>query len=320
MFFFVIGILAIAGALIASRLSWTDRGTTTQVPGVFVIAGIGIGVLCLFGSVIRIVPANAVGIPVTFGSVGGEMNSGLQITTPFTQIRTFSTRLQELTLGDKDNGEREDAIEVRGSDGYVMRVGVTVRYKVKQESAVPLFRRVGSMDGIRDRIVRPEVNEAVRVVFANYTAEDGYSIKRTEVSADINDLIRQRLEAYGLELDAVLVRNVDPDSTLKEAIAARSAARERSLQAKLEQEKQVTEAETRKQVAQRDAEAIVTKAEGEAQVRIIDGQARKQSITDITGSLTAVYVDYVRAQALSSANTIYVPTDSTIMIAGATTK
>jgi len=302
------------------QVSWQGDGrnygekVSHKLPLSATFAGLAVSFLFLALSVVRIVPANAIGIPVTFGSVGGEMSSGLKITTPFTKIRTFSTRLQELTLQDKDSGEREDAIAVRGSDGYEMRVGVTVRYKVKSESAVALFRRVGSMDGIRDRIVKPEVNEAIRIVFATYTAEDGYSLKRTEVSELANQTIRDRLAPYGLELDAVLIRNVDPDATLKTAIAERSAARERSLQAKLEQEKQVTEAETRKQVAERDASAAVTKADGEARAKVIGAEAEANSNKLVAASLSTVLNDYIRAQALGKANTIYVPADSTLLI------
>lgn len=266
---------------------------------------------------VRIVPANSVGIPVTFGSIGTQMGSGLKIVNPFTEIKTFSTRLQESTMIDdpfEGDRNRQDAIEVRGSDGYEMRVDVTVRYKVRQDSASELFRRVGSMDGIRDRIVRPEVREAIRVVFANYTSEEGYSVAREKVSADANRIIRERLTPYGLELDAVLIRNVNPDDTLKKAIADRSAARERSLQAELEQKRQITEAETRKQVAERDATAAVTKAEGEAKARVITAEAEAESNRKVAASVSAALSDYIRAQALSKAQTIYVPSDTTLFL------
>ena len=41
-----------------------------------------IGVIFGLISIIRIVPANSVGIPVTFGSIGESMNSGFKITSP----------------------------------------------------------------------------------------------------------------------------------------------------------------------------------------------------------------------------------------------
>lgn len=315
MIWFGIAIVALLVSIVViANRSYREDGVEQKIPIFLPVIGFFIAFTFFIFSVVRVVPANSVGIPVTFGSVGGELSPGLKIVSPFTSIRTFSTRLQELSMQDKDNGEAGDAITVRGSDGYEMRVAVTVRYKVLQESAVPLFRRVGSMDGIRDRIVKPEVSEAIRIVFADYTAEDGYSLKRTEVSADANEIIRARLAPYGLELDAVLIRNVDPNQNLKTAIDERSAARERALQAKLEQEKQVTEAETRKQVAERDAAAAITAADGQAKARVIGATAEADANKLITASLSVLLNDYIRAQALSSAETIYIPSDSSLLI------
>jgi regulator of protease activity HflC (stomatin/prohibitin superfamily) len=313
----VIAAIMIIGALFIAFVGIPREGKPAVKPwGLVGLFGL-LAPVFVFLACIRIVPANSVGIPVTFGSIGTQMGSGLKIVNPFTDIKTFSTRLQESTMIDNPSeGDRfsADAIEVRGNDGYEMRVDVTVRYKVRQESASELFRRVGSMDGIRDRIVRPEVREAIRIVFATYSAEEGYSVKREQISRESTALIKARLEPYGLDLDAVLVRNVNPDATLKQAIADRSAARERALQAELEQKRQITEAETRKQVAERDAISAVTKADGEAKARVITAEAEATSNLKVAASVSSVLNDYIRAQALSKATTIYVPADATLFL------
>ncbi|MGD9794091.1 MAG: prohibitin family protein, partial [Acidimicrobiia bacterium] len=188
-----------------------------------------LALLAWFGSTVRIVPANSVGVPTTFGAIGDRLEPGFHFTNPFTEVHTFSTRLQNsdmLAVVDEGDRNRDDSIEVRGSDGYQMNVDVTVRYSVESDSASALFKRVGSMDGIRDKIVRPEVREAVREVFGKYTSEDGYSTGRGEVSIDINADVKDRLARYGLLLDRVDIRNVNPEERLRTAIGDRASARE----------------------------------------------------------------------------------------------
>jgi len=285
----------------------------------FIVAGI-VGfffVACLLGASTKVVPANSVGIPTSFGSIGKPMKSGFHLTKPWTEVNNFSTRLQESSMLSSGEGEkgRQDSISVRGSDGYEMWVDVTIRYTIAGDTADQLFRRVGSMDGIKDRIVRPEVREGVRLVFANYTAEEGYSAKREDISKEFNALLKSRLAPYGVILDSAVIRSVDPDETLKKAISDRSAARERGLQAELEQKKQVTEAETRKQVAERDATALTTKTQGEADAQRIAAQGEADANAKVSASLTEAILRQLQIEALK-AGTVYVVPDGGNFILG----
>lgn len=290
---------------------WSDRVLK------FGIVGLGaLFVLFGFWSMVRIVPANSVGIPTTFGSIGQPMGSGFHFTAPWTKVHKFSTRIQESSMLSSGEGEkgRADSISVRGSDGYEMWVDVTIRYKIDENVADQLFRRVGSMDGIKDRLVRPEVRESVRIVFADHTAEEGYSIGRAQIANDFNDDLRTRLQKYGIDLDSAVIRSVDPEQSLSGAIADRSAARERTLQAKIEQEKQVTEAETRKQVAERDATAKVTAAQGDADARRIAAQGESDANAKVSASLTPQILQQDYIDALREAGAIYVPSTGEILL------
>lgn len=274
--------------------------------------GVVFGVLLLVFSSVRVVPANTVGIPTEFGSIGSPKGSGIHFVAPWTKISTFSIRVQETSMLDVlDEGDKKsaDAIEVRGSDGYSMRVDVTARYFVKPEAASDLFRLVGSMDGIRDRLVRPEVREAVRVQFAYYTAEEGYSTQRLAIRDAIEADVKARLARYGLQLDTVNVRNVAPDPVLAQAISDRAAARERALQAEITQRQQITEAETRRRVAETDAQS-----------QIIAAQAQSDSNKILNASLTAELLELKRIEALEKANTVYVPVDTSVIVGQQPTK
>lgn len=275
-------------------------------------AFIGFGVAFIGWSTIRVVPANHVGIPTEFGNIKAPLDSGIHFVSPWTDVNLFSTRMQESSmLGAADEGDKakDDSIEVRGSDGYKMNVDVTVRYFINQENASALFKLVGSEDGIRERLVRPEVREAVRLAFAGFTSEEGYTSQREAIRDAAQADLEKRLARYGLRLDSVAIRNVAPDAALGQAISDRAAARERALQAEIEQGRLVTEAETRRQVAEKDAEAKLIAANAEAQANDI-----------VAASLTDAVLEAKRIEALRDANTVYVPYDSTVLVGGTVTK
>ena len=121
--------------------------------------------------------------------------------------------------------------------------------------------------------------------------------------------MRKRLEPYGLDLDLDLdqvnIRNVNPEESLRKAIGDRAAARERANQAQIEQQKQVTEAETRRQVAERDAQA-----------RQISAQAEADANAKISASLTDPLLRKLYFEALAKGNTIYVPNDGSVIVDG----
>jgi regulator of protease activity HflC (stomatin/prohibitin superfamily) len=221
--------------------------------------------------------------------------------------------MQELSMlkaADEGDKAKDDSIEVRGSDSYQMFVDVTVRYFIESPSAPSLFRLVGTEDGVKQRLVRPDVRELVRIEFTKYTAEEAYTAKRQAILDNLTASVKTDLQKYGLRLDSIAIRNVALESTLAKAIADRAAAREQALQATIEQGKQVTEAETRRKVAETDAQAKVIAAKGEADSNNI-----------LNASLTPELLQLRRIEALEKANTIYVPDNSNILVgAGAPIK
>jgi regulator of protease activity HflC (stomatin/prohibitin superfamily) len=265
-----------------------------------------LGLLFIVWSTVRIVPANAVGIPTEVGKIQDPINSGFHFVKPWTKINTFSTRVQELSMlraADEGDKAKDDSIEVRGSDGYKMNVDITIRYFINPASAAKLFRLYGSEDGIKQGVVRPEARESVRIAFAKFTSEEGYTNKREPISADVFADIQKRIARYGLTLDTVNLHNVAPDPTLAQAISDRAAAREKALQANIEQERLQTEAQTRLNVAKTDAETAREKAAGEADANVI-----------LADSVTPELLELKRLEALAKANTIYVPDNAQILV------
>ena len=278
-----------------------DVWRLASVGGLVVAA---LAVVLALSAFVRIVPANTVGIPTTFGKVGTPLASGFHVTAPWTEITEFSTRTQELSmLGASDEGDlaKDDSISVIAAGGGSMSVDVTVRFSLAKDKADDLFKQAGSLDLVKDRFVRPETREVVRDIFGQYTAEQGYSTKRGEISAKITEDLRARLDARGIVVDTVNVRDVSPEQQVLDSINAVLKTRNEAAQALEDQKKQVTEAETRKQVASLDKEAAVTKAEADAQAVSIAAQAQADANQKIAASLTPELVQLEIAKACADA-------------------
>ena len=295
---FVLGVLLLLAAAIGLVVIKTLRRPSTEratISAAFVrlgtvgaLAGLALGALMTLSSLVRIVPANTVGIPTTFGKVGSPLLSGFHITEPWTEITQFSTRVQELSMlkaADEGDLAKDDSVRVIAAGGGSMSVDVTVRFSLAQDKADSLFKQAGSLDLVKDRFVRPETREVVRDIFGEYTAEEGYSTKRAEIATKITDDLKARLGSRGIIIDNVNIRDVEPEAGVLAAINGILQSRNEAARALEDQKKQVTEANTRKQVAELDKDAAVTKAEAEAQAVRIAAEAEAEANQKIAASL-----------------------------------
>ncbi|MDX3072010.1 prohibitin family protein [Streptomyces sp. NPDC088354] len=204
------------------------------------------GVLAGVFACVHVVNAYEVGVPVTFGRVGSPMTSGVHLTSPFTDITSFSTRPADLDLYDKD------VVEVRSSQGGVLYADVTVKWAVVPAKAVALYRLAGNEEAIQERLVVPDSREIIRNVFARHTSEEGYASAREEIGREIDALIKERLAPRGIDITAVNLRNVRPSDQLQTQI-------DKKIQQEQDTERAVEAARTAKAEAERkriEAEGI----------------------------------------------------------------
>lgn len=272
-----------------------------------VLAGIGlvvVAVLILLFSTVRVIPANTVSVPTTFGKVGAPLHSGVHLVAPWTETNDFSLREQNLSmLRDPSDGDREtdDSIDVIAKGGGSMKVDITVRFKLDASQVAELYRRYQSIDAIKESVVRSETREATRNVIGDFTAEEAYSTKRAQISAELSTELEGRLAKNGLVLVAVNVRDVLPEQKVLDSINAILAARNEAAKAKEEQTKQVTEAETRRQVAEKDAEAKKVAAQGDADAARIAADAEAYANDKVSASLTPELLQKLIAEQCASA-------------------
>ncbi|MFC7976545.1 prohibitin family protein [Streptomyces cinereoruber] len=222
---FVLAILLLIAAVV---LYFVGRSMDRSALRLGALGALIAALLAGITSVVHVVGAYEVGVPVTFGKVGSPMTPGVNVISPFTTVTSFSTRPVDLNLSD------QDVVEVRSSQGGVMEAEVTVKWAVAPSKAVELYRLAGSEAAIQQRLVFPDSREIVRNVFARHTSEEGYSSAREKINAEIAALVKERLAPRGIDVTTVNLRNVKPSKALQDQIDRKiqqQQATERALEA-----------------------------------------------------------------------------------------
>lgn len=302
---------------------------SSSYTGMIAAAALVVGLLFGVWSFIRIVPANNVGIPTTFGKPGSPITQGIHVVLPWTSVHNLPTRVQSSErLFDETEGDKakRDCVEVKAKDGSPMCVDITTRYTVNPASAYNLWKRYGDFDTIRTTLIRREVEEGAKLVYGKYSPEESIAgDKAGSITEEVRASISGRFEPYGITIDGVNIGDIHLDPAIQGRINEKIASRQAAEKALIDQQKTLTEAETQQKkaeidktaaitAAEADAEKIKIKAQAEAEATTIAAEAEAKANSLIADSVTQDLIELRRAEALSKADTIYVPSDSTLLI------
>lgn len=252
---------------------------------VLVILGI-----ILLANMVVVIPAGETGVYHLFGKVRDEeVPSGIHLINPLASIVPMSIRTEQYTMSvAAGEGQKigDDSIEALTKEGLKVHLDMTILYRLKEDEASEVYRTLGVK--YDEKILRPEVRTAIRDVIALYEAKDIYSDKREEAIKQIQEKLTQTVEPRGIEIEAVLLRNVSLPAMLTGAIESKLTA---------------------EQEAQR-YDFVLQREEKEAQRKRIEAEGQRDAQTIINQSLTDRYLQYLYVQNLQEREgTIYVPYD-----------
>ena len=167
-----------------------------------------------------VIPAGKTGVQSFFGKVkDSEFSSGFHLKNPLVQITKMDIRTQEYTMSiAQGEGERygADAIAALTKEGLSVDLDITVLYRLHEEKASDVYRDIG-LD-YTEVIIRPQIRSVIREIIAQYEAKDIYSEKRNEAAAQIEEILKTKLESRGIELEEVLLRHVELPANLSNSI------------------------------------------------------------------------------------------------------
>lgn len=245
--------------------------------------------LWLFTASIQVIDAGETGVYSLFGRVKDkELRSGFHLINPLAKVTPMSIRTEEYTMSIAHGEGKKvgaDAISSLTKEGLSVDLDMTVLYRLDEEKASDIYKNVGLT--YEEKIIRPSIRTSIRDVIAQYEAKDIYSEKRGEASNGIADSLKSSIEARGIIIEEVLLRNVNLPSGLTQAI----------------QEKLQAEQEAQKY------DFILEKEKKEKQRKVIEAEGQRDAQTIINQSLTTNYLYYLYVNQLKDRQgTIYVPT------------
>jgi regulator of protease activity HflC (stomatin/prohibitin superfamily) len=187
------------------------------------------------------------------------------------------------------------------SDIQEVSVIYTVNYQINKANAQEIYRTIGKE--YFDKIVMPKALEAVKSVFAKYTAE-ALVASRAGLSKEIEAVLVDDLSKQNIQITATSIENIDFTDAFTNAVEAKQVAEQNKLKAQTEQAQATLEAQAQaeRQVikAQADADASILAAKADAEVAKISSDSalyqgeKEASILQRVGEQLAKYPDLVK--------------------------
>lgn len=253
MFWIIAGVVITIGvAIFLTHLAYEDEvSKATPLLSIFCL------LICLIGA-FKFVPTGNTGIVTTFGRIENEtLDAGIHFMAPWKQVITM------------DNRTQKESIEMAcfSSDIQEVNIVYTINYQINKVNAQEIYRNIGTE--YFDKIVRPKALEAVKAVFAKYSAE-GLIASRSTLSKEIETILIEDLSNWNIQITATSIENIDFTDAFTNAVEAKQVAEQNKLRAQTEQEQQNLEAQAaaERQVikAQADADSSILAAKADAEV------------------------------------------------------
>jgi len=263
--FFILFFIALGIALL------TFKQRDTVYPIKFKKLGLlsfGLAFLSLLSASFTIIEPGYVGVPVLFGNVGSQsLPAGFHPIFFLTDIYKMSIQTKNYTMSSVNNeGNKagDDAVATLSRDQLILKFDVSVWYHLDPAQANNVYSNIGL--SYEEVIVRPAIRTALVNAATKFDASDVMSLQRDAYTKMVTDLLLQELNGKGVVLDKVLIRNVEPPTTVSDAIAA-----------KLKASQEAQQMEYTIQFAQKEAERKAIEAQGISNAQKIIGNGLTQN-------------------------------------------
>ena len=257
---FILSILIFIAAIFLIIYASTKKSTSGILVGVgaFILA-----IVVLIVSCVAIVPTGFTGILTTFGAVSNRtVDAGINFVAPWQNVVTMDNRSQKVEI----------ATQAFSSDIQQVDIKISVNYCIDQETAKNLYKTVGK--NYYDNIMFPRIQENVKAVFSQYTAEDLIS-NREILSTMVADLMRNDMNNYGITIISIAIEDIDFTDAFTNAVEAKQVAAQNKLTAETVQAQKTMEqeAESERAIIAANAKARQDVIAAEADLEVVKIQA-----------------------------------------------
>ena len=179
----------------------------------------------------KTVPTGHTGIITTFGKVEDRtLDAGVHFLAPWKTVVNMDNRTQKQTL----------TMNCFSSDIQEVSVVYTINYSIEKSNAQNIYKNIG-IDYF-NTVVLPKASEALKSVFAKYTAENLVSA-RGDLSTSIEEILVRNVSGYHINVEATSIEDIDFTDAFTTAVEEKQVAQQNKLKAETEAEKLVIEAQ-----------------------------------------------------------------------------
>ena len=191
------------------------------------------------GCGIRTIDTGHVGVTTLFGRLTGEqLAEGLHLVNPLKRVTELSIRTQEI----------KEHADVPSSEGLIIGLDTSLLYRLDPARAGAVFQGIGPR--YVDVVVTPNLRSVIRAVTAAHTANALYSEGREQGAEQMLSQLRPILDARGVLVETVLLRDIRLPDTLRAAIEAKQQSEQQAQQMQFVLQRERQEAERKRIEAQ----------------------------------------------------------------------
>ena len=173
--------------------------------------------------------------------LGRTYDEGLKVHAPWVDVIKYDVRVQE----------QLENMEALSSNGLSIGTDVSIRWR-PDAGTLPNLHQTYGLDYYR-KLIQPELRSAVREVIGQYTPDELYSSKRTQLQDSIFQRVSSSTEQDYVLVEAILIRDIRLPEQIKVAI-----------EEKLKEEQEAERYEFTIEKERLEAERKRIEAEGEA--------------------------------------------------------
>lgn len=253
----------------------TEKKAVRNVAGMVWRVSLALATLFLILGSFRVVNKGHVGVQEVFGKIdmNHSLSPGLHIVNPLVRLTQMSDQVDTYTMSTvSDEGQKQgdDAIEVLSSDGLLIKLELSVPFRLIGTDAPWVLQNIGDKAAYVEKIIRPAIRTGSREAAAKFTANQSFSTKRDELAV----MMQERINSHIINLLSrypdfkgtafatydVMLRNVELPKTVKDAIESKLAADQEQQKMEFVLQKETKEAERKRIEAAgiRDFQATVS--------------------------------------------------------------
>jgi len=240
------------------------------------LAGVAVGAVALAGGGFFTVPPTHVAYIVTMSEVTTPrekpLGSGWYLKLPLIQ------HADQLSVATDSFLLPEAHVFTRDSQVVDLQLGVT--YRVPPTAAYHLLYEVGRAGNLDiEKNVQQVMLDRTRTVIARHDIAQVAGPDRERVMEEIKAVNVEAVRGmFGIEIQDMQIAKFAPSKVYQDNIERAVQARAQKLQAEIDQQRAVIEAQKAKTVADGDAVAMVARAEGARQQQILAAQAEAEKL------------------------------------------